>query len=68
MIQMRWFHYNDGEEPVLQYRVMQDTSVYAGMVPTGFEKMEWSWWIDVPHEHYVKKLGQNENTNNTPRR
>lgn len=58
---MRWFHYNDGEEPILQYRQLIDNTVVAGFRQDWMpSKMEWTDWMDVPHEHYEKKLGQND--------
>jgi hypothetical protein len=66
MMQMRWFHYNDDEEPVLQYRQLIDNTVVAGFRQDWMpSKMEWTDWMDVPHTYYEKKLGQNEDTNNT---
>lgn len=46
MIQMRWYVPVDGDT-VLQYRQMEDTTVYAGMQPVG-ANMQWSNWADVP--------------------
>ena len=50
MIQMRWFVPVD-RDTVLQYRQMEDTTVYAGMqpaLPPAASIMQWSKWTDVP--------------------
>mgnify|MGYP003334080439 CR=1 FL=1 len=54
MIQMRWLKPNPNTVggQILQYRVKQNMTVYAGM-PTEEEKLktanyQWSEWITVP--------------------
>ena len=52
MIQMRWYKSNAAGGQILQYRVKQNMTVYAGM-PTEEEKLktanyQWSEWITVP--------------------
>jgi len=51
MIQLRWFHPSEYNEPVLQYRVQQDTQAYANPFNDApfMKKMEWSQWFPVPH-------------------
>lgn len=57
MIQLRWYVRGgwDGPEKVLQYRVFQNTTAYAGIVSQEFmnqtAKMAWSEWMDVPEEN-----------------
>ena len=50
MFEIRW--YDTGVQKVLQYRVKQDVTVWAGM-PTQEQRsamanFQWSPWIDVP--------------------
>lgn len=51
MIQLRWFHPMEYDQPVLQYRVYQDTSIYSSAFSDAefLKKMEWSQWFPVPH-------------------
>lgn len=52
MIQLRWYHLMEhDDQPVLQYRVMQDTSAYSNPFSDApfTKKMEWSEWLMVPH-------------------
>lgn len=54
MTELRWFVRPgwDGPEQILQYRVKQDVTVWAG-TPTHDQRVamanyQWSPWIDVP--------------------
>lgn len=52
MIQLRWFHLMEyDDQPVLQYRVKQDTQAYSNPFSDApfLKNMEWSQWFPVPH-------------------
>ena len=51
MMQMRWYLPTGSNTAVLQYRQMEDTTVYAGMqpaLPPAASNVQWSKWTDVP--------------------
>ena len=55
MIELRWLvtkrndYFKTVESKILQFRILQDTNIYAGLPrPVAAPNMQWSRWMDIP--------------------